>query len=95
LFNRTPSEQEQQLDRTIVQLAADMQSMSGDSDEYQKATNQLERLYKLKASNGRKPIDPNTWLLVGGNLAGIVIIVAYEHAHPIASKAMNQLGKFR
>lgn len=73
----------------------DMKSMDGDSEEYVTCMNRLERLYKLKEKNAPRRINPDTWLIVGGNLAGILIIVVYEHGHVIASKAMSQVGKLR
>lgn len=90
-----PSDEDEQLDRTITQLLADMQTISGDSEEYPKMMNQLERLHKLKATNARKSLDPNTLILVGGNLLGILVIVLHERASVITSKAINFAGKLK
>ncbi len=48
----------------------------------------LERLTKLKAEKHSK-VDPNTMALIAGNLAGILVIVAYEQKHVMTSKAMG------
>lgn len=87
---------ETQLDRTIAQLELDIQ-MTPDQDakESAKKIKNLERLYALKSKNAPKGLDPNTLLLVGGNLAGILIIVGYEHGHVIVSKAIGFAGKLR
>jgi hypothetical protein len=89
------SDEAQSLDQTIQMLEDDMRSMSGDSEEYATCLNRLERLYKLKEKHSKRGFNPDTLLIVGGNLLGIIIIVAYEHSHVIGSKAMSQVGKLR
>lgn len=95
MFENRADETQATLDATITELMNDMKSMDGDSEEYATCMNRLERLYKLKEKNAPRRINPDTWLIVGGNLAGILIIVVYEHGHVIASKAMSQVGKLR
>lgn len=93
MFNK-PTE-ETQLDRTITQLELDLQNTDPDSKEYAKKVKLLEKLYAIRSKNAPKGVSPDTWLVVGANLLGIVIIVAYEHGHVLTSKALNQLGKMR
>lgn len=85
----------QSLDETIMELEHDMKTHDGDSEEYATCLNRLERLYKLREKHSRKGLDPNTLLLVGGNLLGILIIVGYERANVIGSKALGFAGKLR
>lgn len=92
---KKPSAESEQLERTIMQLEADMENVSGDSEDYPKMANQLERLYKLKATNAKKQVDPNTLILVGGNLLGILVIVFHERANAITSKAIGFVVKPR
>lgn len=87
------SDEAEGLDQTIAELERDMQGHDGDSEEYATCLNRLERLYKLKEKHSKKRISPETWLMVGANLAGIIIIVAYEHGHALTSRAINQVGK--
>lgn len=89
------SDEAHSLDQTIQTLEHEMLSLNGDDKEYATMLTNLERLYKLKEKHSKRKIDPNTLLIVGGNLAGILIIVIYEHAHVIGSKAMSQIGKLR
>lgn len=64
--------------------------LDAESDEYDSVLKQIERLYKLQSqSSDHRKVSPDTWLLVGGNLAGIALILSYEHLHPIASKALG------
>lgn len=95
MFEKRTDEAQISLDNTITELMNDMKAMDGDSEEYATCINRLERLYKLKEKNSPKRVSPDTWLIVGGNLVGILIIVIYEHGHVITSKAMNQVGKLR
>ncbi len=83
------------LNATIAQAEADLQTFDTGSEQYAKALAHVERLYKLRASNAPKQIDPNTWLIVGGNLLGILIVVGYERAHVLGGKAIGFAGKLR
>lgn len=62
-----------------------------DTPEYESNLKYLERLCALREP--KKAIDPNTMLLVGGNILGVLIIVTYEHAHVITSKSFGLLFK--
>lgn len=95
MFEKRTDESQHQLDITITELMNDMKAMDGDSEEYATCMNRLERLYKLKEKNAPRRISPDTLVLVGGNLAGILIIVAYEHGRVITSKALGFAGKLR
>jgi hypothetical protein len=94
LFEK-PSAEAIALEATIIELELDMKTKDGDSEEYATMLNRLERLHKLKEKNTPKGINPDTLVIVGGNLLGIVIIVWFEHAHVIVSKALNFAGKLR
>lgn len=95
MFQRKPDESQVQLAETIRQVEADMQTMEGGSEEHTKALTSLERLYKLKEKNSPKGLDPNTLILVGGNILGILIIVTHERAAVITTKALSFAGKLK
>jgi hypothetical protein len=95
LFEKTPDETQVALEKTIVELQHQMQNADADSEEYATMLNRLERLTKLKKPRFLDKISPDTMFIVGGNLVGIVIIVAYEHSHIITSKALSFAGKLR
>lgn len=94
LFEKRTAEAEA-LEQVITHVESQMTQTPPDSEEYATLMNRLERLYKLKEKHSPKRIDPNTWLIVGGNLAGILIVVAYEHAHVLPGKALSFAGKLR
>ena len=45
--------------------------------------------------NARKTVSADTIALIGANLAGILMILSYEHANVITSKAIQQISKIR
>lgn len=88
-FKREPSK----LDEHIDKLLEEMQTYSPDTPEYQAAFNHMERLYQLKREERNNRVKADTWVIVGGNLLGIIAIVAYEQAHVITSKATTMLHR--
>lgn len=90
-----PSPEAIALGAVIVELETEMQREHGDSEDYGTLLTRLERLYKIREKNSPKGLDPNTLILAGTNVLGIVIIVAYEHAHPLVSKALALAGRLR
>lgn len=94
MFRKISAEAEA-IEALIVELKDQMLTMEADSEEYATCMNRLERMDKLREKNSHKGLDPNTLLIAGGNLLGIVIIVWHEQAHVITSKALSFAGKLR
>lgn len=84
-FKSEPSD----LDDAIDSVHARMTYLGPGSDEYSDLLDHLERLRKLKAESRFKRPDPNTIILVAGNLLGILVIVAYEQKHVMTSKGLG------
>ena len=78
-----------ELEEAIAAVYAEMKQWDPYSEEYQESLESLERLEKLKAGEGRRRISSDTLIQVGGNLLGILIIVAYERGHVMVSKAKD------
>ena len=95
MFSRRKTDEQAELDKTIDDLAAQMRTYDPDSEDYGTMLNRLERLKKLQEREAPKRISPDTLLIVGGNILGIVIIVAHERANVITSKALSFAGKLR
>ena len=55
----------------------------------------LRELEDLRAKRPTKRLDPNTMLVVGGNLAGLMIVVMYEQRHVLTSSTMKFLTTFK
>lgn len=71
-------------------------TLSPESDEFAKTVDQLDKLYKIKSNNKDEDrVSLNTLIPVIGNLAGIVLILGYERAHVVTSKALSFVLKSR
>lgn len=81
------------VDSQIEAILLEMQSSGVTSTEYQLLLENLERLNDIKAKQGRDRISRDTLAIIGANLLGILVIVGYEHAHVMTSKALTHIIK--
>jgi hypothetical protein len=98
LFNKnTPEEDPQELKDAITKALNELAEHETYSPEYVKALEQIEKLYKLRNPKPelRKPVSMDTVWVVAGNLVGIGMIIGYEKAHVISSKALGFILKAR
>lgn len=79
------------IDPLIDAVREEMHHVGVNSDEYSTLLSYLERLYKVKEEQRPAPLSRDTMALVAGNLAGILLIIAYEQKHVITSKGFNQI----
>ena len=91
MFKNKTKEERPGLDQAIDLALAKLQEHEPDSDEYAKITDQLERLYKLQVPTAEpaKPLSKDAVFAVAGNIIGIGMILGYERAHIITSKALG------
>lgn len=76
------------------QLLNEIITYGPDSPEYPVLLKQLKQISKLRtASSPTKRVSPDTVVLAAGNLAGILVIVAYEQKHVMVSAAQKFLLK--
>lgn len=89
------------LDQAIDSALSELNGFTADAPEFAKIVEQLDRLYKMRAYEPEKVIvderrvKMDTLLPILGNLAGIVAILSYEHAHVVTSKALGFVLKSR
>lgn len=84
------------LQQEVEQCLESMKDLEQTSDEYLKLLNTLERLMKLEhRKNSSFKVKPDTIAQIGGSLAGILIIIGYEHGHVLVSKGLNFIIKGR
>lgn len=89
-----PKTDASRLEQIIESLEIRLETMDINTRDYSKILEHLAPLYKLKETNNPlKRVSPDTWALIAANLAGIVIIVGYEHLHPMTSKAIGFIRK--
>jgi hypothetical protein len=77
------------LDEVIDSALTHMIDLDPTTDAYAKAADQVSKLYKLKESTTPKRVSSDTLAVVLGNLAGIGMILGYERAHIVTSKALG------
>lgn len=93
MLKRFRPESDAKLDAQIADVYVRMREVGVDSEEYEKLMTLLERLHEVKAKDRQPPISRDTLAICLTNLAGIIVIVAYEHAHVVTSKALGQLTR--
>jgi hypothetical protein len=92
---KKPKREATKLEETLDQLMLEMSYVPCDSDEYAQMTDQLQKLYSLKETDSKSRLSPDTLAIVAANLAGIVMIVGFERANILTSKAINFLLKLK
>lgn len=80
------------LDVMIEDLEHAMIGADPDSEEYQTLLQRYDKLMHLKR-DAKSKVDPNTMLLVGGNLLGIIAILVYEKSGIVTTKALGFILK--
>lgn len=95
MFTQKSKNEDSKLEKAIAELHHEMNSVTGDSEEYAKMVDQLTKLYSIREQSAPKKVSPDTLLLVGGNLAGIAMIVGHERAGIVTSKALSFVMKLR
>jgi len=80
-----------QLDVQIDAVLDEMQRKGVLHEDYPKLMSYLERLHEVKTQQRRDPVSRDTLALIGGNLLGILLIVAYEQKHVMTSKGFTQI----
>lgn len=83
------------VDNQITKVLISMDVYGVDAPEYPELLTKLERLSELKVKTRREPVSPDTMVMVFGNFAVALLIVAYEQKHVLTSKAISQISKLR
>lgn len=93
MFSRTrePSLLELATDRALREL----EKHQMDSPDYAKTLESTIKLHKLKLEEKTFSVSKDTLVVVAANLVGILMILRYEHANVITSRAMNLILKPR
>lgn len=83
------------LDKEIENVTAVLDGLQPTTEDYVKILDQLIRLHKLRNEQKSRNVSPDTLILAGTNLLGILMIISYEHKHVITSKALPMIQKPR
>jgi len=84
------------IDKEIENVLEVMGLLNADSVEYTKMANNLDTLMKARSySKDQTTVSMDTVWTVGGSIIGILILIGYEQAHVITSKALGFVIKGR
>lgn len=65
-----------------------------ESEEYVKTLSHVERLHDMLDKKSTV-VSKDTWVSVGANLLGILMIIKHEHVNVISSKAMSFVPRLK
>jgi hypothetical protein len=99
MFNKiTKKDKRTDLEKEIDTLISKLSEKEEGSDEYDDIISAIDRLVgirnKMKNKDGDK-VSKDTIVIVAGNLLGILLILGYEKANVITSKALGFVLKGR
>lgn len=79
------------LETEIDNILAAMRGHEAHTDEYAACAERLETLYNLKDVDKSERLKPDTLIIVGGNIAVALMIIAFEQKNIVTSKFQNFL----
>lgn len=78
------------LQQAIAQVHDRLHDLQPDTQEYARVVDQLVKLEKLQEeTTSKKHPSPDALVAAVASVAGILLIVAYEHGHVMTSKALT------
>ena len=82
-------QRKQALDEAIAEVLNEMKGFTADSEQYAKMVDQLDKLYKMRASLPSWYITPEAALPIISNLFGLGAIMNFERTHAMTTKALG------
>lgn len=94
MFNKEQTEKTL-IDKEIDSVHEQMQSFAADDEQYSEMLNRLERLHKLQIAEkaNKKTVSPDAIVSASASIIGIAMILGFEKANIITSKAMSFVFK--
>lgn len=81
------------LEKEIDTVLTKLSTLEPDSKEYTATVKNLETLMGMNKKESRLKVNPDTVLSVVGSLSGILLILNFEKADTITTKAMSFILK--
>lgn len=75
------------LETEIARLFVILKDNEPGTTRYDEVSDQIAKLYKLKEVDSKSAVSKDVMVGAATNLAGILLILSYEQAHVITSKA--------
>jgi hypothetical protein len=88
-------ESDTRIEGAINRVLAAMQEYSPESVDYATLVQRLSELHALKVNNTKSRMSKDTIATVLANIAGILLILHYERAEIVGSKALAFVMKAR
>jgi hypothetical protein len=85
----TKRDKRTELEKEIAAVLEEMRNTDRSSDKYAKLLTHLKGLNTIWRSQRSCRVSPDTWALIGGNLAGLVMIMTFEKTDAIVTKAIQ------
>lgn len=95
MFNSKARREKSGLEEEIDRVLAKMEDLDPHHPDYVKMVEQLGKLHKLKEDEKPSRVSPDTIVVAGANLLGVLIIVGHERAHVVTSRAKDFMLKLR
>lgn len=93
---KVPSKNDVALDAAIADAFRDFAGYSPNQEGYPEAVDAIVKLKTLQDNNtSKREISYDAMLAVAGNLAGILLILNFERAGVVASKALSFVTKLK
>ena len=83
------------VDRELEMLFKNLRNHTVDSEEYTKVVDRIVTLHKLQQNEKPQQVSPDTWVMAGVNLFGILMIIKHENLNVISSKALSFVTKIK
>ena len=77
------------LEKEIEEVLRIMHITDRKSDDYAVLLTHLKGLNMIQRSTKSNRVSSDTWLIVGGNILGLVLILTFEKTGAILSKALG------
>lgn len=90
-----PKENKVNFQTEIDRALASLHELPIESEEYAKAIKNIEVLCAARAQKANDAPSMDTLLTIGANILGILVILNYEQAHILTSKAVSFIIKGR
>lgn len=90
----TKKDRRTKLEKEIESVLCNLRTMDPSSEAYTTATQNLERLHKMKSEDKFK-VSPDTVMVVAGSLIGTILVLYFERTGVVTSKALGWLMKGR
>ena len=83
------------LDDSIEVAHASLQHLDPTTKEYELVLDRISKLEKMRDAKRRPSVSPDTLVMAGANLLGILLILNYERTEIITTKALGFVSKAR